>query len=879
MKKLLFFILVLFPVMVLAQGTGSTTISFTPAPGDITFTILQSWYGVVDGVLAGTGSQLFGTLFGIFNSGVLTLAGIIVTYTLMVSTLNTAHEGEVLGKQFSSVWIPFRTIGGIALLIPKASGYSLIQIFMMWIAVQGIGLADTIWYATIDYFTSGNQGMISIQAPGSFGYGSGAGASNPVSDATNILRSLTCMYIIQNQFQQVRVDQQRALQPPNPTPPDLFSTVTTQFNALQGSSSGGGTINFPGNLSTTWSGTKYGVFGSTPVCGSLTWNPVTPSSFMYQNGRNGALQPQYANITSQIASQKLLALQSMVNALAGPAQAIANNYVLGTTNAVGIGQFNNNDATTWVNGNTNHPGGAPLTQGGVIQNPAATYVGLMLPTLNQLSQSSGNAAANSSTANELKEGGWAMAGATIFKLTQQAQSASTMNTSALAISTTPPGPTLVQQGSAVYNFFNCQTPLNTYCTTISNLVLGPNAGTGNVGACNDNNLTVGPSCNFVINAGAYSGQFLSASSTYNASNRTSFSNDLGEATGALNDLGGLISGLTNGGNPLVAAASLGSALINIFMVMWVAGATLSTAITAGLAAIPSFNLSNPVNNLLGWIMSFISPFIIVLFTTGIVLAFYLPMIPYILFTFGVIGWFITVLEAMIAAPLVAIGIAHPEGHAILGKADPAVLLIVNVFLRPTLMILGMLGGIFLSYAGMWLLNAGFSMAWESATSPVSGITSIFTGLGGAIVYTIIALQIVQKSFSLVYVIPDEVFKWIGGNIKGMGGEAEAESKIAGAVDKGAGAGGEVMKSRLGDIGAGGGAALGKRIGGKLAKSGEGKEENKLEADDGSDQTQDAGDSQAQANVGNDSGSQTGGDTGGQGNTGGQSTGGQTTGMG
>ncbi len=815
MKKLLFFILVLFPVMVLAQSSNSTQISFTPAPGDITFTILQSWYGVVDGVLAGTGSQLFGTLFGIFNSGVLTLAGIIVTYTLMVSTLNTAHEGEVLGKQFSSVWIPFRTIGGIALLIPKASGYSLIQIFMMWVAVQGIGLADTIWYATINYFTNGNQGMMTISAPASFTYGSGSGATNPVSDASNILRSLTCLYIIQNEFQQVITDQRAAGQTPNPTPPDLFATVTAQFSNLQGSSTGGGTINFPGDLSRTWANTKYAVFGPTPACGSLTWKPASPANFMYANGQSPPLSPQYAGIVSQIGSQKLIALQTMVNSLAGPAQAIANNYILGTAKAAGIGEFNNNDATSWVNGNSSNPGGPPLTQGGVIQNPAASYVGLMEPIMNQLSNTSGSN--SNSNVTSLEQGGWAMAGAVIFKLTQQAQSASSMNTSAMAITTTPPPPTLVGQGTPIYNFFSCTAPFNNYCSTINNLVLGPNNGAASSSSCSDNNLTVGPSCNFIVNAGAYSGQFSTASSLYNNSNQTSFTDQMGGATSHLGDIAGLLSGLTSGGNPVVAAATLGSAIINIFVVMWLVGAGISTGVTAALAVIPSVNESNPVNNLIGWIMSFLTPFIAILFTVGITLAFYLPMIPYILFTFGVIGWFITVLEAMIAAPLVAIGITHPEGHAILGKADPAVLLLVNVFLRPTLMILGMLGGIYLSYAGMWLLNAGFGNAWSQATSSTSGITSLFTGIGGIIIYTIIAVQIVQKSFSLVYIIPDEVFKWIGGNIKGMGGEAEAEGKVAGAVGQGAGAAGELAQSKFGEMGQGGGSAeaLGKRIQGKL----------------------------------------------------------------
>ena len=43
-----------------------------------------------------------------FNGAVLIIGGILATYTLLAGTLGTAHDGEMLGKKFSSVWIPIR---------------------------------------------------------------------------------------------------------------------------------------------------------------------------------------------------------------------------------------------------------------------------------------------------------------------------------------------------------------------------------------------------------------------------------------------------------------------------------------------------------------------------------------------------------------------------------------------------------------------------------------------------------------------------------------------------------------------------------------------------------------------------------------------------
>src|SRR3990167_10288652 len=126
-----------FPVLALAAD-GLSSLNFAPPVGDYSVVFLGNIFGIVDGVLHGTCSQIMGNIFGVFNAAVLALGGIVIMYTLLVATLNTAHEGEVLGSQWSSIWIPMRSTLGLALLIPKASGYCMMQIFIMWVIVQGV---------------------------------------------------------------------------------------------------------------------------------------------------------------------------------------------------------------------------------------------------------------------------------------------------------------------------------------------------------------------------------------------------------------------------------------------------------------------------------------------------------------------------------------------------------------------------------------------------------------------------------------------------------------------------------------------------------------------------------------------------------------------
>jgi len=100
----------------------------------------------------GGGSDPLEVLLKIFNGGVLTIGGILVFYTLVAGTMSTAHDGEMLGKRWSSLWIPIRTTLGAAAIMPTIGlqgGYCVIQAIVMWLALQGVGMANKMWDAYI----------------------------------------------------------------------------------------------------------------------------------------------------------------------------------------------------------------------------------------------------------------------------------------------------------------------------------------------------------------------------------------------------------------------------------------------------------------------------------------------------------------------------------------------------------------------------------------------------------------------------------------------------------------------------------------------------------------------------------------------------------
>lgn len=163
--------------------------AFTPPPGDLAVGFLRQIFGtIVDG--GGTGGQqsLLGAMMAIFNTAVLFLAMLFVLYTTVKGTVDSAHDGVLLGKKMSEIWVPIRTVAGTALLLPLASGFSLLQVAMIWLAMQGVGVADSIWQAAVGHFAQhGTLGHISIPD------------ARPL--AANILRAEVCAAAMNKQYE------------------------------------------------------------------------------------------------------------------------------------------------------------------------------------------------------------------------------------------------------------------------------------------------------------------------------------------------------------------------------------------------------------------------------------------------------------------------------------------------------------------------------------------------------------------------------------------------------------------------------------------------------------------------------------------------------
>ncbi len=101
---------------------------FTPPPTDKSMDLLGYIFGPTINHLNGAANPALLHMFEKFNAVVITLGTVIISYIAIVSTINTAQEGQVMGRKWNSVWIPLRSALGMLVIIPAPhSGYSVIQ--------------------------------------------------------------------------------------------------------------------------------------------------------------------------------------------------------------------------------------------------------------------------------------------------------------------------------------------------------------------------------------------------------------------------------------------------------------------------------------------------------------------------------------------------------------------------------------------------------------------------------------------------------------------------------------------------------------------------------------------------------------------------------
>lgn len=172
------------------------------------------------------------------------------------------------------------------------------------------------------------------------------------------------------------------------------------------------------------------------------------------------------------------------------------------------------------------------------------------------------------------------------------------------------------------------------------------------------------------------------------------------------------------------------------------------------------------------------PFVVIiaiaLFVPGVMLSIYLPMLPFIVWFSGVVSWFMVVAEAMVASPLWAMTHLDGDGEGLGSRTQHGYVFLLNVMFRPVFMVFGfLLAGASVVVLGT-LLNTMFGVAMQNAQ--YGSTTGLVTMIGFVVLYVGMCQTLCNSAFSLIHVIPDNVFSWIGAQMARSNGGFEENVK-------------------------------------------------------------------------------------------------------
>ncbi|MGZ1593199.1 DotA/TraY family protein [Xanthomonas citri] len=682
-------------------------VKWNPPDDDSSLGILREIFGnVVDFVIGngvtaanlGSNNTVLAAGFEVFNTAILFLAMLFVAYSSIMGVVNTAHDGEFLGRKMSSIWVPIRTVGGSALLLPLAGGFSLIQILILWLTLQGVGVGDKAWQAMLGRIDQ--SGMINHP-----------NIPNARPLVANILRYEVCMAAMNQHYSEVGRADRISVQESGSYISSLVPTDDIAGGTGLIGNSGMFGVNYKSMTIpiTTFSwAASNGSYIRKNVCGGISWE---------ESPQSQAGNARYLD-TTKITAAHAAAVRQVIASVRPVAQRIV------------AGEKPNSD---------------------VILSASYEYENRLRQAA-RAAVDTANVASKDAFVDYASTGGWVFAGSYynhIIALNDAVQ---------LAVNSLPTSASIDIQDK------ESQDTLVGYsdAMSVTEEFLKLRSATAEAAyeheAKLDTEVCIDP-----------------LPSTWEAIRKCL-------SKPALAGIEMMTANMAGSNTSHVAQVkSLGDTIMDV---AWTQAGVL--AVAAGFADAKGVDYTVGVffslKGALGSVGFMINALIMATIAAGAMMAFYVPMIPFITWTVGVIKWVVSIAEAMVAAPIFAAAHIHPDGDDAVGRAGPGYMIILSTVLRPILMLFGLIMSIGVAQPIAHFVNAGFMLAVKGSMHDSANGIGAFTAY--CVIYVIIMTTVLHSVFALIHWIPDNTMRWMG-NAVGMGGVADSEGREAQHVFAGA----------------------------------------------------------------------------------------------
>lgn len=661
----------------------------------------------------GVKATVFSSVVGYFNIAMLTIGGILFLYNVTAGVLQTAHEGEILGKRWNSLWAPIRVILAVGLLmpVPNLGGYNTIQAGIAYVVRGSTVLASTIWTQAATLIVDGDLPV------------AGGIATFPVDIVKDAWGMASCIALANYQISAAGGSQ---LVQMSEVPDGLRVTLMTSIGESR----------------------------ARGICGALR----TPEVPAYIEKLDPSVREETAK---QFAMTHHTALSSLVAAMTKPA---------GEVLKASLERSGTYPDISGAIGSAMAASSKSLQEGidEIIKDVvgADSNSGRARDQLKKFISGGENCQpgrAPSEGSEQCYAQGWIGAGSW-YMMTAR------LNNELLSLTAAKPevmvSPRYVASATGIAIDGNVNSRGMLSWASGNNLPLNvEEAGRISLDMQDQfDNATVSLAALGVPLTPA----IVEAARPGESSLLDQIFSGLGDELGRrmTNEVVNFLGPNNWGNDPIIGLTHMG----NIMMT----AAILLTAAVAGAAIIPvAGGAAIAVAPILG-------PLIVALGTGGASLSFILPMMPFLFWNLAVTGYFLLVVEAVIAANLWAVAHLKMDGEGIAGdSARQGYLLLLSLLMTPVLMIFGFIVGMAIFRVTTGLLNMGFYYALTG----LSGNLLVWL-IGMAVMTFLMVLSyivLIERSFSLVSEFPNRVLRWIGGSSQVANGEDRIRMAAVGAA--------------------------------------------------------------------------------------------------
>lgn len=711
---------VFLPVAAMAQAAGAPQFGSVPST-DLSRKILIDY---LFGPLTGAGDSPLTSVVKVINAAVLFLGGVFMMYSIIAGTMATAHDGEILGRKWSAMWLPIRTALGAAAVMPViGGGWCAAQAIVVWLALLGISVANAAWSGFVQTGLTGN-----------------AFYNPPVMDTqVHQLYSQMLLNTVCAVAYEASIGQDLQQSPNSPTlgvSDESYGVYPTEYSITYSDKVTADKIkametSFHSYVSPIQAGnTANQSVGLTPVCGQVSLPVAMPASATQYQSDGTALGDTLSGMNISKIYEKILPGERVsVMAAQQALQKVAVDIVQGQKSDEDLNQ----EVATVLNAQTRNFASASAANAKSIAAQAFS------PTFMQT----------------LAKDGWINAGAFYMSIALAQDQITTAVTTIPSVSV-PFSDDINKAVADKSNGSHWYAPW-TWGKHVPDIVWQSVSRTENMLK----------SASLATQGGVQSVTAAAADPNGNGSWSDKVVALFSSSSGAMSSM---LSGGANGQqfnsvnqDPIIAAKNLGDS-----MLAWGSGA-LAAALLLGLASYFAPGIFTILAIPFGLVYT-------MLIIPGMTLSFYLPMMPYILWLGVVFGWAVLLVEAVVAAPLWAVVHLAPDADGVVGRGGQGYMLVLSLTMRPVLMIAGLVFAIALMRPIGFLLNSTFGGAFAMATQGTSGWLGLFKAVAGCVIYAGVLVAMANRVFSLIHVIPDRLLRWIGGGGNELGSEAQGAER-------------------------------------------------------------------------------------------------------